>query len=367
MTTMKRKQYSLGYFNMARGMGTLMVIAGHSMALFLSGMKIGEVPTVFAGAGRVIGGGVMAMFFLISGFYFKPRPVGRCIRMQARLLKLYYATAIAIVASLVLQRFLQGKPWEELGQKLLWTYLFGFNAPAGAVILGQEVGTVSLFWFIFALFLGWILYNLICTIKSVTWRRMCVCLCVVSGWCLTEVSRVWPMAIPMGLITVGYIALGSLIREKDLLEHRLPIAIEVCVVAVALLCLSFGHVDMSVCLWKLGLLDVAGSFCVGYLLLRLYCLYANRNPHGILARQTEYVGMHSIWIFCIHAFEKALVPWQNLRRIFPDSPVLCMVICFVGRILVIGALFWLLYRSRKQIRRKRQHGIVLQTENGDPE
>ena len=367
MTMTKRKQYSLGYFNMARGMGTLMVIAGHSMALFLTGMNTGAELPVFAGAGRVLGGGIMAMFFLISGFYFKPRPVGRCIRMQAKLLKLYYATGAEIVISLVLQCFFQGRPWGELGRRLFWTYLFGFNAPKTQVILGMEVGTVSLFWFILALFLGWILYNLICRIKNVAWRRMCVCLCVVCGWILTEVSHVWPMAIPMGLIAVGYIALGFLIREKDLLERRLPAAVEICVMAVALLCLAFGHVDMSVCLWKLGLLDVVGSFCIGYLLLRVYSLYANGNPHGILARLTEYVGMHSIWIFCIHAFEKALIPWQNLRQVFPDSAVICMAVCFVGRIAVIGVLFWLLYRSRKQIRRKRQQGIVLETENGDPE
>lgn len=362
---MKRKQYSLGYFNMARGMGTLMVIAGHSMALFLNGMNSGPELPVFAGAGRVLGGGIMAMFFLISGFYFKPRPVGRCIRMQARLLKLYYTTGAAIVISLVVRCLLQGRSCGEMIPRLLRTYLFGFNASGTTVILGWEVGTVSLFWFILALFLGWILYNLICRIKSIAWRRLCVLLCVICGWALTEISHVWPMAIPMGLITVGYIAVGARIREMDLLERRLPAAMEIGVAVIALLCLAFGYVDMSVCLWKLGILDVAGSFCIGYLLLRLYSLYANRNPHGILTRQTEYIGMHSIWIFCIHAFEKALIPWQNLERLFPASPVVCMAVCFAGRLAVIGGLLWILHRFRKYTHRKKRHSIVLEMENGE--
>ena len=64
------KSESLGYFNLARGVGIVMVLIGHSMNPLLS--AAGE-PHLFSGAGSVLGGGIMAAFFMISGFGFYKR------------------------------------------------------------------------------------------------------------------------------------------------------------------------------------------------------------------------------------------------------------------------------------------------------
>lgn len=361
MTGKKLKQYSLGYFNFARGLGTLIVIAGHSMALFLQPADTSITLPVFMGAGRIVGAGIMAMFFMVSGFYFHPRPNGWCIRVQSRLLlKRYYLTAAAIVVGHGVIALLRGNSYRDYGALLIRTYLFGFNAVNGETFLGGPIGTVSIFWFILALFVGWITYNLICCIKNSKIEYVCVVLCVLAGWALTKITRVWPMAIPMGLIAVGYIAVGVEIRKRRLLEHGVSKPLFAVIACIALISLAFGYVDMSVCIWKLGLLDVAGSFCMGYILMRLYSKLAEFNLQGFIVRHAENMGLHSIWVLCLHAFEKTIIPWKLLVNIFPNHPGLCALICFVGRLFVISVLFWMLYRLRKKIRRRRKKSIVIE-------
>ena len=361
MALTKYKHYSLGFFNMARGLGTLIVIFGHSMALYMVPPETQIQLTLFTGAGRVLGASVMAMFFLISGFYFHPRPVGKCIKTQARLLlKRYYLTAGAIILCRGVLQILRGKSAGSLVGMLTRTYLFGFNAYPATKIFGYDVGTVSLFWYILALFVGWVIYDVICVLTSGKTRWLLAGICVVCGWLLTEISQVWPMSLPTGLIAVGYIAVGAEIRNYRLLEQPMPVLHAIVVTVVALASLAFGYVDIAVCSWKMGLLDVAGTFCVGYLLLRLYtAVFSRRNP-AVLARVIENVGLHSIWIFCIHGFEKALIPWEIIGKWFPGHPILCTMLCMSGRIFVIMVLFWLVYRARKRIRRRRRSNIVLE-------
>lgn len=44
-----------------------------------------------------------------------------------------------------------------------------------------------------------------------------------------------------------------------------------------LICAAFGDVNIVAGVWGLGLLDVAGSFCAGFLLLRLYARWMQRD------------------------------------------------------------------------------------------
>ena len=64
------KTMGLGYFNLARGLGMVLILLGHSMNLYLppEGYRNPGL-----GTGTVIGGGIMAAFFMISGFGFYKR------------------------------------------------------------------------------------------------------------------------------------------------------------------------------------------------------------------------------------------------------------------------------------------------------
>ena len=134
-------------------------------------------------------------------------------------------------------------------------------------IMGIPIESVSIFWFILALFGGWNLYNGIVQLKSVRLQHFLSAGCVVLGYLLTKLSKIWPFCLPMVLIAVGYLASGEWIRKNHLLRKRIPLLCWIIMAAVVLFSAAFGQINMVACIWHLGLVDVASTFGVGFLVL----------------------------------------------------------------------------------------------------
>lgn len=363
MSKSPKNHTSLGFFSEVRGMGIIWIVAGHSMALFMTGQAGAVTVPLFSGAGRVLGGGVIAMFFMISGFYFYRRSPVKCIRTQARLLlKPYLITGLIIVLAKIWMALLMGTDFLENSVGLIVTYLLGLNGANGYTLLGISLKSVSVFWFLLALFGGWVLYNYIQCLKDHRVQAACIVACVVASWVLTKIAPIWPMVLPNGLLAVGYLAAGHLIREKKLLERKLPWPIWLGIGTITVVSMAFGYVDVASGTWKLGLLDVAGSFCVGFLLLLLYNSISGRQWNGLFMRTMERVGRNSIWIICLHTFEKEVIPWSNLKRLFPDMPGLCMLLCFTGRCAAMYLIWMVVVHIRQKSRRTSSRRIVITEE-----
>lgn len=358
--TRSNNSIGLGYFSLARGIGMVLILLGHSMTPFFAVENMGDM--LWSNAGSVLGGGIMAMFFLISGFGFYSRSLRKCWNTQWKLLlKPYCITAAAIIATKVLLAVVKQRPFADHGGDLVLTYLLGMNAEGGGTFLGIGVDSVSIMWFVLALFGGWLIYNGICRLNSVRLQYALVSGAVVVGWLLTLVSDVWPWCLPMALLAVGYLAAGDLIRRKNWLTAKLPAWSWVLLTAVSVCCFAFGQVNMVACRWKLGILDVAGSFCVGFLLLRGYCWLMDKIRMVGPVRILESVGFHSLWVVFLHGYEKVIFPWYRLGNLLPESPVLCVLLCLALRSVVIFVLMRLVLWGRRNLRKKRvKTGIVLQ-------
>ena len=144
----------LGYFNLARGLGMVLILLGHSMNLYLP-------PEVYRnpglGTGTVIGGGIMAPFFMISGFAFYKRSPKKCFSIQKKLfLYPYIFVAGAVLLTKAGLAVLEKRSFLKHGGELVLTYLFGLNAEGGGKFFGIPIEAVSIFWFILALFGGWL-------------------------------------------------------------------------------------------------------------------------------------------------------------------------------------------------------------------
>lgn len=359
MNTERESCTSLGHFHMARGLGMVLILLGHSITPFFRPDGTETVRSLFSGAGSVLGGGMMAMFFMISGIGFFCRRPGKCIATQTKLLlKPYYITAAAVLLTKALLALVKQRPFADHGAEYILTYLLGLNAEGGGTLLGFPIESVSIFWFILALYTAWLLFNSILRIKSRTAQMLLVTLCVTASWLLTLVSDVWPFCLPIGLLSVGYLAFGYAIRQHQLLDRKLPFWCWAVIWSITLICAAFGGVSIVSCRWQLGLLDVAGSFCVGFLLMRLYHWFMSANRRGALLRLLEGVGLHSIWIVFLHGYEKVIFPWHKLLLLFPDRPVLCVCLCFLLRSAVIYGLYRLISALLRRLRGKRRPGKI---------
>lgn len=347
----------LGYFNLARGLGIILVVLGHSINLFLPSSADISVSGIFSGTGSAAGAGVMAAFFMISGSGFFRRSPGKCMRLQFRLLiHPYLWTAAAVIATKIALAVIEKRSFLNHGAEMIPTYLFGLNAEGGGRLFGFPIDSVSILWFLLALFGGWILYNWIRQTESKYLHFIFAAVCTAAGWIMTVISPVWPYCLPIMLLTVGFLWAGELIRDHNLLERRLPAWCWAVIGIPALCSILFGQVNIVAGIWKLGPIDVFGVFCWGFIILRIYALFMKKGHLGCIAGFIEETGFHSIWIVCLHAYEKVIVPWYRLAGMFETRPVLGICLCFAARCAVMYILYraivFILYRIRKKKRKK---------------
>lgn len=361
----RRSQYnSLGFFNLARGLGMLYIIAGHSLTPFIDKSAVDSYQ-LFSGAGSVFGGGVMVLFFMISGYASFTRSTKKMFTVQAKLLLLPYAvTAAAILVGKGVLAIIRQRPFWTNGGELIPTFLLGLNAEGGASIGGLTVDSVSVFWFILALFGGSLLYNAIRRFKSTRVQLILVVLCSLIGLALCRIGTVWPYCLPIIFLAVGFLALGNAVREYRLLERKMPLWCMGLMLAVIALSFAFGGVNMVACFWKMGLLDVAAVCCIGFLLMWLYARLIGHLPEkdNRLIRFLETVGVYSMQILCLHEFEKMLLPWYRLGDWFPNSTVLGFFICFVARMALILLGLCLLKMVPKGLFRRRRVKISIESD-----
>lgn len=356
-----KDQDSLGFFQLARGLGIAVILLGHSITPFFPKSPPDTAHQLFSGAGSVLGGGIMAMFFMISGFGFYVRSPKKCFATQAKLLlKPYLLTAAAILVTKLILSLVMGRPFLQHGGELVLTYLLGLNAEGGSTIGPIPIESISILWFILALFGGWLICNSIFRLRSKALRTTLVVGAVLLSNVSTQLHTIWPFCLPMVLLCVGYLAVGYQLRQGAWLDRKLPLWSWILIWTVVAVCAAFGGVNMVACYWRLELLDVVGSFAVGFLLLRLYRRVYNLGHHGKLTRLLETVGFHSLWIVFLHGYEKNIFPWHWLLRLLPGAPGLCVVICFLARTTLMYLLFRLLTAWRTLQRRRRRKKIILE-------
>lgn len=357
MKTDSKKTMSLGYFNLARGLGMVLILLGHSMNLYLPPE---EYRNPGLGTGTVIGGGIMAAFFMISGFGFYKRSPKKCFLIQKKLLLYpYIFVAGAVLLTKAGLAVLEKRSFWKHGGELVLTYLFGLNAEGGGKVFGIPIESVSIFWFVLALFGGWLLYNGIMQLHSHKIQICCIAGCVVLSYILTLISKVWPYCLPMALLAVGYLAAGEFVKKYNLLERKISPKWWILIGGSTVISGIFGDVNIVACQWRLGLVDVWGTFCAGFLILRLYALFMKKEKTGKIIGALEEIGFNSISVVCIHAYEKIIFPWYRVAGFFPAQPWIGVGLCFLGRCIVIYLIYKMFFYIKGKINRKKKQKIIL--------
>ena len=371
---------TLGYFQLARGLGMLFIIAGHSITPFFDKDAAYAAGQRFAGAGSVFGGGVIAMFFMISGFglFFRMedgqtggKKGNRKKRTGFFAMQLhefwipYVLTAAAVLLGKGLIAVWRNRSFLLHGGELVLTFLLGLNAEGGGTFFGFPVDSVSVLWFLLALSGGSVLWYLLYGIS--TQKRIPrglyygnAALLAAVGVLLCRMHPVLPFCFAQMLLACGYIAAGDAIAAYRLLDRRLPWFCHAGMLLLILFSFAFGGVNIVAGFFLCGFLDFAATVCIGFYLLRLYaCLFQHLPEKDVAVLSfAETVGRYSLQILCIHAAEKMLFPWYRLRFYFPTHPVWCAVLCFLLRIVLIFACLslmeWVRRRGRKRTRRTRR-------------
>ncbi len=340
---------SFGDFNIVRGVGLIYIIIGHMLSPFWQREEMYATNTsISSRIGTVTGAGLLAMFFMVSGYCFFVKKPKRCLQIQARLLlKPYITVAGSVLFFKALIRILRHKPFVAEVRDLFFTYLLCMNGEHGGFEKwGIHFHSIFIMWFLIALFISWNVYNLIEQVQNKRVKVLCIIACIMVGYVMTLFHTHWPYYAPASLIAVGYLAAGKYIREHEFLNRKMPWRYYVIMAIFLTISFLFGNIDFAFNIWTLGPIDIASAGIIGFLILKIFLIIMRLDFQGKAYSFIEYVGFDSLKIMSIHAFESKILPWAWLSA-YPVITIVCRIITIFVIYIIVN------YISSKTIRKKK--------------
>lgn len=349
----ERKILTIGAFDLAKGVGMLCIIVGHTMHHYnlpIMGLYIMI---------RILGISMMPMFFLISGIGIRKMNEKKLLKkMKKELLYPYLYVTISVIILFPLFNYLAFHWWPGAISETVRTvlaYVMG-SAESGKRFFGIELYECSVVWFFLALFWGNGILNLILEKVKEKYQFLIVFLCVMLGFgCV--ITDFWYLCIPQGCFAVGYIYLGYRIKKSNWLEKKYVLGQMFFLLVIALVEIIWGEVNLAYSVFKWGIIDYLGAGLTGLFMLRIY-LWFNRFEGGF-SEVICKIGRYTYYAMCVHSVEMTCIPWYLFAERFENHPCFGFVLEIFLRscILIIGCI--IISKISRYIRKKRRKEICL--------
>lgn len=346
--TKLRSASSLGMFDLLKGVGMLAIVFAHTAELYsIDAGGLSVTSFVFF----IYREALMAAFYIASGYGFRKRPVGKCIKQQIKsLLKPYLYTAAATTGLHLVIHYAAFRNWHNaLAETFKVLGGFALGLPHTATYFGQTFFSCGPMWYLLALAVGWVLLDIILNTFPEQYIKWAVAAAAIFGW---GICLVWelPFCIAQGLVIVPYLYIGHLLKQRRAFERpvspRVRLLLLASAIAVAAGALVVGSTDcISMGTWTIGPLSVFLDGAVGYGLLRLF-VRAGRAQNRFVVLLGS-VGRRSLQIFCVHTVELTAIPWYLFAARFTSRPLLGITAHYIIAMVSILLIAELLVRRRE--------------------
>lgn len=249
----------------------------------------------------------MPLFFFITGYFLKIRPLCRELNLSLKRLMIPYIFSAFCVLAIAAIRNYSNNAWDEMSytKNIFIRFLLGFE---GGVTPSWIDGTIKTFWFVWAMF--WartIVVFLLGKIQST--KILCVVFFFLGplGVFLGENFFI-PYCIPLGISAAGFVYIGYLVNRYKLLESAKVLNF----FPLLLMCWLYNWMqkgmDMAHFWYPSGyvfnLLGALGAFFVLFKFVKaFYC------KESIFWRIIYFCGRYSLVIYCVHAIDENLNDW----------------------------------------------------------
>lgn len=342
--TKTRAANSLGMFDMLKGLGMVAIVFSHTLELYPANAEEGAwLPVLLC---FIYSDTLMSAFYIISGYGFRKRPVGKCIRQQRKaMLRPYLFTALATGALHLYWHYTMFHGWETAVTET-WRVLGGFALGLPHTV---EYGGVTIFscgpmWYLLALLVGWIVLDIVLNLCPERFTTPAVVAVMLFGWASCLIWEL-PYSLSQGLIVVFYIYIGYQAKRKKLFEKPLPrwygaaFVASMALIASGAILRQFTD-NLSRGEWTLGPVSILLNGLIGFGMTRWFTHLDCRQ--SLPVRLLEKIGRCSLVIFCVHTMELQAIPWYLLAARFADRPVLGMAVQLALRTALIGVVCALL-------------------------
>ena len=308
MKSEKSLRVSINSFDAIKGLGMLCIVMYH-MAFHYPFEEL-ALPLQYFLRLLALASGAMPLFFMVSGYGFRPKPVKKFLLNSFQgLLKPYF---IVVAVFSVLYPVLFRLWWGEWAygfyetKRFLIAFLLGIPKP-GKELFGLSLHHCSAMWFFLTSFIASNLLNLIVKIKPEKLQLPAVLLLSLAGYVmLLRDFNFYCMG--QGFAAVGYFYLGMLMKKYDLIRRGIGSAVTYTVlVPASLLFVVFGGMDLCQGYFRNGFIDLAGAAFVSALLM-YFGVWLNQRENKIVSA-LSVIGSYTYWIICIHVVENDCMQW----------------------------------------------------------
>ena len=279
-------------FDILKGLAILFVIVGHCEVGYLHSFIYSfHIP----------------LFFFVSGYFLKNRPVRDEIRLNLKRLIFPYTFTAICICIVAVGKDLSNYTYADgsYTQRIIITCLIGFmgkNAP-------QHMDNIGTPWFFLALFWARTSAVLIINkIKSIKFLCAVVLFLSMVGMVL-EKFFFFPFCIPQGLYALSFVYVGYIFRTKDLfnstsIKFIFPFFLILWFFSLAQNGVNFAEGQFPTG-YIFGLFGAIGAIITLYITIKhLY------YKESILWHIVNFCGHYSLIIYSIHAIEVKSCNWK---------------------------------------------------------
>lgn len=315
-------------FDITKGIGIIFVIAFHVSSVWIGRVSLPAVLSyIFRFLDNLTTCGMMATFFMISGYGFRPRPLKKAAAHQAKLLLIPYLwVSGAVVAVTGLVSLLQGFGLMA-SIKRAGRYMIGMmlGLRETGTYFGVEIPGVGPAWFLLSLFISWCVLSFLFSKCRPAVTGALAVLCGLIGVVLEAIVP-GLFCIPSGLRYVAILYFGYLLKKRKWLEALrgkagwLLCAIMVGVAAAAAFMTKTPLYQLKPDSLIANLLAVP-VVLISAVLFGMTLLLLTQKLNSVRNRAMDaiaFIGQNSLLYFCANAVDCQALPWYLFVERFMD-------------------------------------------------
>lgn len=281
----------------------------------------------------------MPLFFFISGYFFKIRPIKEEIINDTKHLLTPYAFTSTLLIFIAFIQSAFSNFTEPYFQDKLVNCLAGGQPLIEIPIYGKTLELGPL-WFLLALFWARILASItLKLLKTTAFRIGATLILAFAGIAFVKANIFIPWFVTAGLCSFGFIYAGYLLRELEKNEHCKTLRILFAISMICwVYCILHSGLAMIACLfgayYVIDLLGALGAtICVAK---ATKFLYKENNP---IWKFFTFLGKYSLVALCVHALECNNISWKSMLEFLPAKNIAYpIVVLTVRTLLIVGGI-----------------------------
>lgn len=293
----------LGFIDIAKGIAMLCIIWGHFG--YWDGIGTG-VPSIVTDAVYTFH---VPLFFILSGYFFKPeRPYS--LKSEARHLLLpYFVTSLIVIVFGAARAYVSHGVDGAIEGAWSWTMAALYASGDRYAYVLFPVDSIGAIWFLWALFWARLGLHLVHKLRYPTlWAVVLFLVGFITSYYF------WlPLSFQAGISAIIWLQLGVLARRHGIFTEKKPnAAMWAAMVVIWVLVIVFcgGCYPVNVA-YPHGIFDFAGALCGSACVIGMSMLIERHLPR--MSSLLQLIGRNTLAIMCFHLLDLNLFPTVTVQ------------------------------------------------------